>query len=143
MEMLQPLCNSALLIESRVLVLFIAATAITVTSAVCLRRRKFHYPGVDQNPQLLHVSRSPIESKMTQRKKLSQESSDTEINALRDFDWSTTEPLVLRTFKPQYHLTMGTSLYMPRFYLNSFIVCSSLEIICYILFGSLLIKLRN
>ena len=34
---------------------------------------------------------------------------DTEVTPLEDFEWSSTEPLALRTFKPQYHITMGMS----------------------------------
>jgi hypothetical protein len=30
------------------------------------------------------------------------------ITPLPNFNWETTEPLVLRPFKPKYHLTMGT-----------------------------------
>lgn len=29
------------------------------------------------------------------------------IEPLEDFDWSTTEPIRIRPFKPKYHLTMG------------------------------------
>lgn len=32
-----------------------------------------------------------------------------EIVPLTDFDWKTTEPLKIRSFKPVYHLTMGMS----------------------------------
>lgn len=30
------------------------------------------------------------------------------IEPLVNFEWSTTEPRVVRPFKPQYHMTMGT-----------------------------------
>jgi hypothetical protein len=30
-----------------------------------------------------------------------------DIEPLHDFDWSTTDPIKLRPFKPVYHLTMG------------------------------------
>ncbi|KAH8883546.1 hypothetical protein GQ53DRAFT_752787 [Thozetella sp. PMI_491] len=39
----------------------------------------------------------------------SMESAEDKITPLINFDWSITEPLVLRTFKPQYHITMGMS----------------------------------
>lgn len=29
------------------------------------------------------------------------------LEPLQDFDWSSTEPIKIRPFKPKYHLTMG------------------------------------
>ena len=35
-----------------------------------------------------------------------------DLEPLPNFDWSTTEPIRIRPFKPKYYLTMGRSLYL-------------------------------
>ena len=51
-----------------------------------------------------NATSTPKKSKTVHNDSLPEE---TKIEPLVDFEWSTTEPPVIRPFKPHYHMTMG------------------------------------
>jgi len=52
------------------------------------------------------LQRKSLQSRKQQRS-LEPEQGYPPIESLPDFDWSQTEPIKLRPFKPKYNLTMG------------------------------------
>ena len=93
-NMISPLVNNNI-----ILLLIVMALAVIIGR---WRARKSYRSLIWQKPQ------TPTEKALKNSRQTLGPANMT-VTPLENFEWSNTEPLALRTFKPQYHITMGTS----------------------------------